>query len=102
MFLFTKWPTAAIWDIGFSPKSKVSVHTWSTMAMSNMMLIGALDPKLQRAQAIRAFFYTKWPPEAILIFPIGTKSNRVLVLWEINAYVEYKFDWCIDCKVTGA
>ena len=44
-------------------------------------------------------FYTKWPPEAILFFPIDATNHGVLVIWDLNGYGEYEFDRCICDKV---
>ena len=33
------------------------------------------------------------------VFPIDAKDNRVLVIWDLNGYGEYEFDWCICDKV---
>ena len=32
---------------------------------------------------------------AHLVFPIDAKNHRVLVIWDLNDYGEYEFDWCI-------
>ena len=29
------------------------------------------------------------------VFPIDAKNHRVLVIWALNGYGEYEFDWCI-------
>ena len=44
-------------------------------------------------------FYAKWAPEAIFVFPIDVKNHKVLVIWDLNCYGEYEFDWCICDKV---
>ena len=33
------------------------------------------------------------------VFPIDAKNHRVLVIWDLNGYGEYEFDWCICDKV---
>ena len=33
------------------------------------------------------------------VFPIDAKNHRVLVIWNLNGYGEYEFDWCICDKV---
>ena len=33
------------------------------------------------------------------VFPIDAKDHRVLVIWDLNGYGEYEFDWCICDKV---
>ena len=29
------------------------------------------------------------------VFPIDAKNHRVLVIWDLNGYGKYEFDWCI-------
>ena len=36
-------------------------------------------------------------PDAVL--PIHAKNHKVLVIWDLNGYGEYEFDWCICDKV---
>ena len=33
------------------------------------------------------------------VFPIDAKNYKVLVIWDLNGYGEYEFDWCICDKV---
>ena len=33
------------------------------------------------------------------VFPIDAKDHRVVVIWDLNGYGEYEFDWCICDKV---
>ena len=33
------------------------------------------------------------------VFPIDAKNHKVLVIWDLNGYGEYEFDWCISEKV---
>ena len=33
------------------------------------------------------------------VFPIDAKNHKVLVIWDLNGYGEYEFDWCICDKV---
>ena len=33
------------------------------------------------------------------VFPIDAKNHKVLVIWNLNVYGEYEFDWCICDKV---
>ena len=33
------------------------------------------------------------------VFPIDAKNYRVLVIWDLNGYGEYEFDWCMCDKV---
>ena len=33
------------------------------------------------------------------VFPINTKNHKDLVIWGLNGYGEYEFDWCICDKV---
>ena len=34
-----------------------------------------------------------------MFFPIDAKNHGVLVIWDLNSYGEYEFDWCIGDKV---
>ena len=34
-------------------------------------------------------------------FPIDAKNHKVLVIWDLNGYGEYEFDWCICDKVVA-
>ena len=34
-----------------------------------------------------------------LVFPIDARNHKVLVIWDLNGYGEYEFDWCICDKV---
>ena len=31
-------------------------------------------------------------------FPIDAKNHKVLLIWDLNGYGEYEFDWCICDK----
>ena len=33
------------------------------------------------------------------VFPIDAKNHKVLVIWDLNGYGEYEFDWCFCDKV---
>ena len=33
------------------------------------------------------------------VFPIDAKNHKVLVIWDLNSYGEYEFDWCICDEV---
>ena len=33
------------------------------------------------------------------VFPIDAKNYKVLVIWDLNGYGKYEFDWCICDKV---
>ena len=33
------------------------------------------------------------------VFPIDAKNHKVLVIWDLNGYGEYEFDWCIVTKL---
>ena len=63
------------------------------MAMPNMKLIGEF-----MTQAFGAFLY-KMAARGHFVFPIDDKNHRVLVIWDLNGYGEYEFDWCICDKV---
>ena len=45
------------------------------------------------------FLFSKWLPAAILFFPSDAKNHKDLVIWDLNGYGEYEFDWCICDKV---
>ena len=36
------------------------------------------------------------------VFPIDAKNHRVLVIWDLNGYGEYEFDWCIAAETAAA
>ena len=38
-------------------------------------------------------------PRSHFVFPNDANNHRVLVIWDINGYGEYEFDWCICDKV---
>ena len=62
----------------FLPKSiGTSLYSMS-MATSNMKLIGAF--LINRVHKLFHHIFTKWPPAAILVFPICSKIDRVLPL----------------------
>ena len=46
---------------------------------ANMKLIGEFMTQLETPQTFE-HFYTKWPPEAILFFPINAKNHEVLII----------------------
>ena len=33
------------------------------------------------------------------VFPSDAKNHKVLVIWDLNGYGEYEFDWCICDKI---
>ena len=35
------------------------------------------------------------------VFPIDAKNHRLLVIWHLNGYGGYEFDWCICDKYTN-
>ena len=78
-------------------KHKV-LHYVLSMAVPNMKLIGDFMTKLCRRHKLRAFLY-KMAARGHFIFPIDAKNHRVLVIWDLNGYGEYEFDWCICDKV---
>ena len=88
----------AILEFRFWPKTIGFFHYVLSMAMPNMKLMCEYMTRLETPQGFE-HFYTKWPPEASLFFPIDAKNHRVLVIWDLNGYGEYEFDWCICDKV---
>ena len=89
---------AAILEVRFAPKTKRFFHYVLSMAMPNMKLIGEFMTKLEMPQAFWAFLY-KMAARGHFVFPIDAKNHRVLVIWDLNGYVEYEFDRCICDKV---
>ena len=65
-----------------------------------MKLIGSFLIKLYLVHKLFRHIFTKWPPAAILVFPICSKIDRVLPLQVINGCVNYEFDTCIGVAVT--
>ena len=68
------------------------------MDMPNMKLIGEFMTQLEMPQAFWAFLY-KMAARGHFVFPIDAKNHKVLVIWDLNGYGEYEFDWCICDKV---
>ena len=54
--------------------------------------------QLETPQAFWAFLY-KMAARGYLVFPIDAKNHEILVIWDLNGYGEYEFDWCICDKV---
>ena len=54
--------------------------------------------KLEKPQAFWAFLY-KMADRCHIVYPIDANNHRVLVIWDLNGYGEYEFDWCICDKV---
>ena len=44
-------------------------------------------------------FVYKMAARGHFVFPIDAKNHKVLVIWDLNGYGEYVFDWCICDKV---
>ena len=83
------------------PKTKgyqLAIDNVLSMAMPNMKLIGEFITELENPQAFWAFLY-KMAARGHFVFPIDAKNHRVLVIWDLNGYGEYEFDWCIGEKV---
>ena len=95
---FSKWPPAAILKVRFAPKTIGFFHYMLSMAMSYMKLIGEFMTQLETPQAFLAFLY-KMAARGHFVFPIDAKNHKVLVIWDLNGYGEYEFDWCICDKV---
>ena len=66
--------------------------------MSNMQLIGEYMTQLETPQAFWAFVY-KMAARGHFVFPSDAKNHKVLVIWDLNGYGEYEFDWCICDKI---
>ena len=73
-------------------------HYVLSMASPNMKLIGEFMTKLETPQAFWAFLY-KMAGRGHFVIQIDAKIHRVLVIWDLNRYGEYEFDWCICDKV---
>ena len=95
---FSKWPPAAILEVRFGPKTIGFFHYVLSMAMPNMNLIGEFMTQLETPQAFWAFLYTM-AARGHFVFPIDATTHEVLVIWDLNGYGEYEFDWCICDKV---
>ena len=98
LIFFSKWPPAAILEVRFAPKTIGFFHYVLSMAMPNMKLIGEFMTQLEMPQSFWAFWY-KMAARGHFVFPIDAKNHRVLVIWDLNGYGEYKFDRCICDKV---
>ena len=94
--LFSKWPPAAILEVRFAPRTIGFFHYMLSMAMSNMKSIGEFMTKLEEPQAFWAFLY-KMAARGHFVFPIDAKNHKVI--WDLNGYGEYEFDWWICDKV---
>ena len=81
--------------IAFLAISDLEVRFALSMAMPNMKLIGKFMTKLE---IFGAFLY-KMAARGHFVFPTDAKNHRDLVIWDLNGYVEYEFDWCICDKV---
>ena len=60
--------------------------------------MGEFMTELENPQAFWAFLY-KMAARGNFVFPIDAKNHTVLVIWDLNGYGEYEFDWCIGDKV---
>ena len=63
-----------------------------------MKLIGEYMTQLETPQAFWAFWY-KMDARGHFVSPIDAKNHKVPVIWDLNGYGEYEFDWCICDKV---
>ena len=63
-----------------------------------MKLIGEFMTQLEMPLAFWAFLY-KMAARGHFVFLIDAKNHKVLVIWALNGYGEYEFDWCICDKV---
>ena len=88
----------AILEVRFPPKTIGFFPYVLSMAMPKMKLIGEFMTELENPQAFWSFVY-KMAARGHFVFPIDAKNHRVLVIWDLNGYGEYEFDWCIGDKV---
>ena len=95
---FSKCPPAAILEVRFAPNTIGFFHYVISMAMPNMKLIGEFITQLETPQAFWEFVH-KMAARGHFVFPIDAKNHKVLVIWDLNDYGEYEFDWCICDKV---
>ena len=82
----------------FPPKTIGFFPYVLSMAMPNMKLIGEFMTELENPQGFWAFLY-KMAARGHFVFPIDAKNHRILVIWDLNGYGEYEFEWCICDKV---
>ena len=59
----------------------------------------ALMTLLRDATSFLSIFIQNGHQRPFCFFPIDANNHRVLVIWNINGYGEYEFDWCICDKV---
>ena len=89
LILFTKWLPAAI------------LEYWKSL------LIAFLAISDQYATLFFLRFCSQngcgghfgWDVRGHFVFPIDAKNHKVLVIWDLNGYGEYEFDWCICDQV---
>ena len=55
------------------------------------------DQLIYDTETPQAFLY-KMAARGHFDFPIDAKNHKVLLIWDLNGYGEYEFDWCICDK----
>ena len=65
-----------------------------------MKLISEFMTQLEAPQAFLASLY-KMAARGHFIFLIDAKNHKGFVIWDLNGYGEYEFDWCIFDYVMG-
>ena len=83
---FSIWPPAAILDVRFVPRTIGFFHYVLSMDMPNMKLIGEFMTQLEAPQAFWEFLY-KMAARGHFVFPIDAKNHKVLVIWDLNGYM---------------
>ena len=97
-FFFLNGRRRTFWKSDLRPKTIGFFHYVLSMAMPNMKLIGEFVTQLEMSRAFWAFLY-KMAARGHFVFPIDAKNHKALVVWDLNGYGEYEFDWCICDKV---
>ena len=42
-----------------------------------------------------SIFLYKMAARGHFVFPIDAKNHRILVIWDLDGYGEYEFEWCM-------
>ena len=94
---FSNWPPPAILEVRFAPETIGFFHYVLSMAMPNYDVDRWIYDKVRAATSFLSIFY-KISARGHFVFPIDAKNQRVLVIWVLNGYGEYEFDWCMCDK----
>ena len=97
-YFFQNGRRRPFWKSDLRQKTIWCFHYVLSMAMPHMNLIGEFMIQLEMPQAFWAFLY-KMAARGHFVFPIDAKNHKVLLIWDLNGYGEYEFDWCICDKV---